>query len=314
MFENEFKNFLISHGITLEYENAVSFWIRWCKQTGVDILLPDYTDIINFVAYNIQAEVSHGTINNRLQAIRKYYVFMVETGKVPPGVIDEVLKFKNLKTDTKVKNVFDKQEFARIVGNVMDTTRRYRKAEKFRAVLFFMFYTGLRISEVVNLKRQDFDLSKSQVIVRVPVKNKSERYAYFPGGDTGITPYIQKYFKVEPEVINAFNMTEYQIRWLIKQMNKFLPEGRKIHPHTLRHCFGNMLAEGNVNVRVAQKLLGHKNIQSTMVYYDPDHKTVEKIYRDNIEAVKVIKPTKEITDDTKGRTENQCDSSVPDSN
>ncbi len=292
MHEPEFRNYLISHGITLEYENALSFWIRWCKQSKVDIMLPSYTDIMNFVAYNVEAEISNGTINNRLNAIRKYYSFMVETGRVPPGVLDEVNKFKNLRTETKVKNVLDKQEFARIVGHVMDTTRRVHKAEKIRAVLFFMFYTGTRIGEVVNLKREDFDLVKNQAVIRVPVKNKCERYVYFPGGDTGITPYIKKYFRSEPEEFNAFNMTEFQIRYLIERMNEFLPPGKQIKPHTLRHCFGNMLAEGNVNVRVAQKLLGHKNINSTMIYYDPQQKTVEKIYRDNIESIPVIKPEK----------------------
>lgn len=305
MNEPEFRNYLISHGITLEYANALSFWIRWCNQNGVDILLPSYTDVMNFVSCNVQADVSNGTINNRLKALRKYYVFMVQTGRVPPGIVDEVGKFANLKTENKVKNVMDKEEFARIVGNVMDTTRRIHRAEKIRAILFFMFYTGTRIGEVVNLKRQDFDLNKNQAIIRVPTKNKAERYVYFPGGDkVGVTPYIRKYFASEPETINAFNMTEHQIRYLIERINEFLPPGRQIKPHTLRHCFGNMLAEGNVNVRVAQKLLGHKNINSTMIYYDPDNKTVEKIYRDNIGIVAVIKPEKELKHDTESRTEN----------
>ena len=292
MYEPEFKNYLISHGITLEYLSAVSYWIRWCNQQGVDICLPTYSNIMDFVSQNVQADVSNGTINNRLKALRKYYVFMVETGRVPPGIIDEVNKFVNLKTDIKVKNVLDKEEFARLVGHLMSASRVHRP-EKIRAIMFFMYYTGPRISEVVNLKRQDINLEKNQVIFRVPMKNKTERYGYFPGGDKlGITHYLRRYFTIEPEVFNAFNMSEYQIRRLISLSNKFLPPGRKIHPHTLRHCFGNMLAEGNVNVRVAQKLLGHKNINSTMIYYDPDQKTVEKIYRENIAPVGVIKPEK----------------------
>lgn len=286
MYTDEFKNYLVSHGITLEYESALSYYLRWCTQSSVNVLDVKYIDIMNFVSYNVQGGVGNGTINNRLKAMRKYYTFLSEIGKVPVTILEEVGKFKNLKVDTKVNNVLDKTEFAGLVGHGMTLFRRY-KAEKIRALLFLMFYTGLRSGEVVNLKRKDFELAKNRVVVRVPTKNKTERYAYFPGE---ITEYLKKYFVREPEVTNAFNMTYYKIWYLISKLNTFIADGRKIHPHSLRHCFGNMLAEGDINVRVAQKLLGHKNINSTMIYYNPDAKVVERLYRARVTAVEVIKP------------------------
>ena len=183
--------------------------------------------------------------------------------------------------------MLDKTEFASIVGHSMTLFRRY-KAEKVRAVLFFMFYTGMRAGEVVALKRQDIQLDKNRVVIRHP-KNREDRYAYFPG-EIGL--YLKKYFVREPETKNAFNLSYFQIRHLVNKLNQFIADGRRITPHSIRHSFANMLVEDDINVRIAQKLLGHKDISSTMIYYDPDAKLVEKLYRAKITAVPVTKPDK----------------------
>jgi hypothetical protein len=51
-----------------------------------------------------------------------------------------------------------------------------------------------------------------------------------------------------------------------------------------------MLAESDINLRVAQKLLGHKSITSTLIYYDPDARIVERIYKAKIDVIEPIKP------------------------
>ena len=286
MYQQEFENYLTAHGIE-DYKTTIRYYISWSNQNQLDILNPTYTTIIDFVAHNIAAGINNGTINNRLYAIRKYYAFLIDIGKVDAKILDEIKKFKNLKTTKTVKNVLDKSEFAGLVGHSMTLFRKH-KAEKIRALLFLMFYTGLRAGEIVNLKREHFRLEKGCVVVKEP-KNDQERYAYFPNE---IGEYLRKYFVMEAEASNAFNMSYYQIWYLIHDINQFIGDGRKITPHSLRHSFANMLAENDINVRVAQKLLGHKDINSTMIYYDPDAKIVEKIYRAKVNAIQVIKPQK----------------------
>ena len=157
---------------------------------------------------------------------------------------------------------------------------------KIKAVLYFMFYTGLRAGEITRLKRRDINLKELRAIVRNPNKNNEERYTFFP---QKIGVMLQEYFDIESEEYNAFNMTHRKLSYLLARLKMFLSEKKNLSPHILRHSFANLLAENEIGIRVAQKLLGHKSLNSTLIYYDPDLKIVEKIYRKNLDSNKLMK-------------------------
>ena len=124
-------------------------------------------------------------------------------------------------------------------------------------------------------------LKERTVLVELPTKNRSERVVFFP---KYLVPSLQEYFLLEEEKKNAFNMSRMKFDYLIKQLRDFVPREKKkgFSLHSLRHSMGNMLAEQGVDVRIAQKLLGHKDIQSTLIYYDPDINTIKKIYNERV--------------------------------
>ena len=155
---------------------------------------------------------------------------MLDTGRVSADVVKDISRFKNIRGIHKKKVVLDRKQFATIVGNVMDNSDSSWPPEKVRAVLFFMYYTGISIKEFLHLKRRDIDLWKARVTV-------GDRRIRIPSGKLrGITGYLRIYFKSEPETTNAFNMTYRQIEWLIYRMNEFMPASMHITPHALRHC------------------------------------------------------------------------------
>jgi integrase/recombinase XerC len=285
MYVAEFSNYLKSNGMGDDYINCLRSFERYMVLNNRPYDAVTYNDICGMVLDLRNRGLSDGRINNVLKAIRKYYLFMNLAYGWPMTLRDEVCKFKLIKVPKVIKNVLDRQEFAAMVGNAMTLKQRHRA--KIQAVLFFMFYTGLRYGELLRMKRADIDLAKGQAVVRIPNKTQTEHYVYFT---PVVSEILARYFASEPETINAFNVTPWRLRGIVKYASRFLPPGKKITPHSLRHSFANMLAESDINLRVAQKLLGHKSITSTLIYYDPDARIVERIYKAKIDVIEPIKP------------------------
>jgi integrase len=188
-----------------------------------------------------------------------------------------VYKFKLKPAEKKKKDYITEDELKEIVEMGMSFCEQI-DPYKLEVIMYFLFYTGIRRGEFLNLKRSDFDLPSNKAKIRIPTKNREERWIYFP---KELTTIIENYFNVDAEEYNAFNMTEAQLVFLMKQLKEFL-KGKNLTPHSLRHSFARMLAEKEVDIKTAQKLLGHKNLATTEIYFDPDDRIVEKNYRSKV--------------------------------
>lgn len=138
-------------------------------------------------------------------------------------------------------------------------------------VIFFIAYRhGLRATEVGLLKTYDIDFDGKRIYVR-RLKNSISCLHPLPDDERRILKkYIEKF---EPDEILFYGKTKkvpISRKTLDKKMRKYgklagLPKD-KIHFHSLRHSFGVHLIQAGVDIRVVQVLLGHKNIQNTVIY------------------------------------------------
>lgn len=259
------------------YDNIKKF-LSFCEKNNIDLYNISYEDINSYMVYLKDCEFSNGYINNLLKTVRCLYRYLTESGQSDISCLQTTEKFKLLAEDKRIKDFLTKKELDELIGSAITVFRRI-KPYKVKALLYFLFYTGIRRGELINLKRKDIFLQEGKAIIRAPTKNKMERYVFFP---QKVSKLLRRYFYFEEEEINAFNVTIRKLKTLIKNLNTLLPKGRHLTLHMLRHSFANMLASNGISVRVAQKILGHKNMNSTLIYYDPDINIVEKIYRDNI--------------------------------
>ena len=279
----QFLKWLKVKDYSLIYNPLINKFLDYCLNNNINLFninIKDHLAIINNYLLTLKNKnYTNGTINNYIKAIKLFYKFCVEYNYLPEDFIDRVVsKLKLLKTERKIKDFFTKQELAYIV-RMGQTFYTCMPPLRLKAVLYFLFYTGLRKSELVNLKRQDIDLEENTVIVRAPTKNKEERVVFFPDS---IKDLLKKYFDSEPERINAFNVTAPMLMHMTNALKRFAPSGKNFTLHSLRHSFANMLAKNMVDIRVAQKLLGHKQIENTMIYYDPDVEIIKEIYKKKI--------------------------------
>ena len=148
-----------------------------------------------------------------------------------------------------------------------------------------LYSCGLRVSELVNLKLNDIDLSSKYV--RCFGKGSKERI--IPIGEQAKT-MLKEYFPTRDLLIKKYNLTTKNL--LIKDNGHFVTrqdvynfihaQGKLIHknisPHTLRHSFATHLLENGADLRVVQELLGHSDVSTTQLYTHISKKRLKEVY------------------------------------
>lgn len=128
--------------------------------------------------------------------------------------------------------------------------------EEFKKIILFLLYTGLRLSEFVNLKWSDIDFNKKIITIQ---KTKSYKVRYIPLSDVVEKILLSWKSREKPCRYSGDYISHYLIK-LGKKLNI------KLSPHLLRHTFASRLVMQGVSLRVVQELLGHSDIKTTMVY------------------------------------------------
>ncbi len=138
-------------------------------------------------------------------------------------------------------------------------------------VMFALTYdTGIRISELTNLLISDIDLDRSVIHIRQP-KNKRDRYLPL---STHAVRGIRKHISINSPKVYLFEnqnrkgmpISKTRVRFLLKEALSMTGIKKKISMHSLRHTFATHQLEAGQNIMVLKDLLGHANIQTTLVY------------------------------------------------
>ena len=152
-------------------------------------------------------------------------------------------------------------------------------------IMELLYSCGLRVSELVNLKINDIDLSSKYV--RCFGKGSKERI--IPIGEQAKF-VIKEFLPTRDFLIKKFGLTTKNL--LIKDNGKFVTrqdiysfihnQGKLIHknisPHTLRHSFATHLLENGADLRVVQELLGHSDVSTTQLYTHISKKRLKEVY------------------------------------
>ena len=148
---------------------------------------------------------------------------------------------------------------------------------KHRLILMFLYYTGVRLNEVINLKWEDIDFQRDIIHLKV-AKGEKERIVFL---HDNLKKFIE-YFKIKKERFIFLSNFEKKynkrtVQMIVRNSAKKAGIKKRITPHTLRHSFATHLLEGGADIRHIQKLLGHANLQTTQVYTHVANKDIKKL-------------------------------------
>ncbi len=175
------------------------------------------------------------------------------------NVLDEKFdeKIPLAKRSLRIPVVLGREE----VNKMIDATHNV----KHKLVLMFLYYAGLRLDEVRNVKWVDVDFEREIIHVKV-TKGEKERVVF-------LHPKLGDKLKFYGEAAGLVFVSERGRRYnkntiqkIVKKVAKKVGIRKNVTPHTLRHSFATHLLEGGADIRYIQALLGHKDLKTTQIY------------------------------------------------
>lgn len=203
-------------------------------------------DIKNYLAHLISLNHSPRSINQSRSALLFFYNEVLEKN---------FKKIKIPKIPKSLPEVLSRDEISRLIASA--------KTRKSQLVIKLLYSTGLRVSELTNLRVKDLDLVRGVAWVRGG-KGSKDRMVVLPKA------LINDLLKLENQeyVVEGpkGKVSERAIQSLIRNASRRAGINKKVTPHTLRHSFATHLLESGHDLRLIQELLGHSNLQTTQIY------------------------------------------------
>jgi len=198
--------------------------------------------------------------SRRVSSLKRFYRYCVRERKI---AADPTLKLDPPKRAPRFPKTLSEADVEALLG-APDVATPLGLRD--RAMLETLYATGLRVSELVALKR--FEVNLDAGIVRVMGKGAKERLV--PLGEEAVD-WIAKYLKTHGAdalfvTSRGAAMTRQAFWHLIRRYGARAIPGKRLSPHVLRHAFATHLINHGADLRVVQMLLGHADISTTQIY------------------------------------------------
>ena len=263
------------------YRSDLSQLAAWLKEHGHEPLLDiRETTLAAFIAH--LSRHTRATSQSRyLSTLRRFYRWQLGRGRI---VADPTLKLLNPARPSRLPKVTSEKQVDDLL-NAPDIDAPLGLRD--RAMLETIYATGLRVSELVNLKLHEIGFNEG--VLRVLGKGSKERLV--PLGEQAID-WLGRYLtEARPEILGGQQsdalfvtarggpMTRQAFWQMIKRyalVAGIAPE--KLSPHVLRHAFATHLLNHGADLRVVQLLLGHADISTTQIYTHVARERLKKLH------------------------------------
>ena len=246
------------------YEVDIERFIQWLKQNNKsDYLNAKETQINKYISHLFKIHLKSSSINRKISSIKAFYLFLMKKNILKVSPIAEIVTPKQEKY---LPNSMSESEIEKLLKSP-NTKLKIEKRD--RAMIEMLYATGMRISELVNLKITNLDIQRC--VVKVLGKGSKERL--IPFGEVA-SEALNDYMKdrqdsSSKEIFLSNRGTKMSRQAFWSRMKVYLRrEGLKdsISPHTLRHAFATHLLNRGADLRSVQLLLGHSDLSTTQIY------------------------------------------------
>ena len=237
-----------------------------------------YQDIRGYIAYLYNLKKSNKTITRHISTLRSFYKYLIRFNKIKEN---PMLLISNPKQDIMLPHYLTYEDITKLL-EITDKDTPYDIRNNL--IIELLYSTGIRVSELINIKLNDINMSEESI--KVLGKGKKVRIVYF---GSICKNKIKKYLNIR----NTFNIKNIDYLLINKRGNKLSDRSvRKIFediirinhlditftPHTLRHTYAtHMLNEGS-DIRSVQELLGHSSITTTGIYTHISNEHLRSVY------------------------------------
>lgn len=257
----------------VSYQKDIESFYEYIFSQGIDISDVDIDIIRNYLSVELERGISKKTLCRRMSGLRHFFNYQVEHKYLAQNPFIFV---RSPKKDIR----YPRALYIEQIENLFEKNKQREDEYMLRdeAIIELLYASGIRVSEMVNIKLNDIDL-RSRTI-RILGKGRKERIAPF---SVSCRKTIDLYLRDSRDNLLAKNKKDYNCEYLF--LNKFgkklTPRGVEyilkeietktgcnygLHPHIFRHSFATHLLEGGADLRVIQELLGHESLNTTQIY------------------------------------------------
>ena len=259
----EFQLFLISQGGTAGLEEVT------------------YSEIRSWIVFLIQKGNTTRTVNRKVSVLRSYYKFLMRTGAIARSPLKE---HKALKTAKQVQLPFSQDEVSQLLNSDHFPDSYTGVLQK--TLLSLFYYTGIRRSELIELKLLNIDLSQGLMKV-LGKRNKERLIPLLPEikaqlqllldrqEEDGLLREQGLFFITEQGV----KLTDSFVYQTVNDYFSIVSTKTKKSPHVLRHSFATHLLDRGADLNAIKDLLGHSSIAATQHYTHSSMAKIKEVYK-----------------------------------
>jgi integrase/recombinase XerC len=273
----QFEKRLSSHTI-LAYETDLSQLSQFLliKYSVTDMATVSYNMVRSWIVYLVESGLESASINRKIACMRRFFKFLMAQEVITR---DPVSKISVLKTKKRLPSFIKEGDMVNLLDNrIFEESFEGRRDQ----LILEMFYgTGIRLSELINLKKNAVDFQNRTI--KVLGKRNKERVIPF---STGLINLIEKYLAIRNRDVEKQTHGLLFVRsngepcypmLIYKTVKKYLkdyPNIEKQSPHVLRHTYATHLLNKGADLNAVKDLLGHASLAATQVY---THNSMEKL-------------------------------------
>jgi len=258
---NKFSKFLVRNDIKL-------------NPTNINI------DLIKEFLYATSGKIKSRSQSRQISSLKSFFGYLVFENIIKTSPIDII---DTPKIGRKLPQTLTNNEVNLILESIkLKSKNGYRN----RAIVETLYGSGLRVSELINLKISDIYFNEDLIMILgkgnkqrfVPMSYYSKKYIKKYISEVRNKKVIKKKFNDYLFINkNGKNLSRVSIFNIVKDLMNFIKLKKNISPHTFRHSFATHILENGADLRSIQQMMGHENITTTEIYTHVDTRHLSKV-------------------------------------
>ena len=268
-----------SHTCKNYYKDLIEY-VTFLKVENLDYSDMNYDLSLNYLVFLNKRKDSKATISRKLSSLRSFYKYLVKIEKVKTNPFLLVSSPKKEKRIPKFINYNDMDE----IFNVPDINTPIGLRD--RLILEILYASGIRVSELVNIKIKDIDFSNRTILILG--KGNKERMVSF--GEYALD-IMNLYMKNSRNILLGSISSEYlvvgkkqeklttrRVEQIVDDIIKKTSLKLNVTPHMFRHTFATHLLDNGCDLLAVQELLGHESLATTEIYTHVSNEHLRNVY------------------------------------
>ena len=266
-----------SQHTVISYQNDVSDFFNFIQEKYGKLSLPEIsaTLVRTWLAHLKQNKIASKSINRKISALKSFFKYQLKQEAISVSPMTVIV---SLKVSKRLPSFIEEKEMETLFNHVeFEDTWEGRTN---RLLMQIFYQTGMRLSELINLKESQIDKSNSNI----KVLGKGNKERIIPVNNqllTAVFSYINDKKNIENEdtvflLINKKGK-KLQPRYVygkVKEYLNYVTTNQRKSPHILRHSFATHLTNNGADINAVKELLGHSSLASTQIY---THNSIQKL-------------------------------------